>query len=69
MWHEKEAYEHHYYGYEEHQEGDAVHAVHVLDPLVAWLVGVSFFDVEVFRYLSPKTHGGFFCKNNDCCAV
>src|SRR5258706_343575 len=30
--------------------------MHIFHPLCAWLIGVAFFDVEIFCHLPPDTH-------------
>ena len=40
-----------------HDQRDTVHAMHIFHPPGAWLIRVSFFDVEVFGYLFPDAHG------------
>jgi len=42
--------------YEEHEEGNAVDAMHILHPTGMWSLRISFFDVEVFGQLSQDAH-------------
>jgi len=39
-----------------HQQADAVDAVHVFYKPCFWPVGIWFFNVEIFRYLSEYAH-------------
>jgi len=54
----EKADEHHDDGDDEHEEGNAVHAVHEFDVRVTRLVRITLADVEIGKYLVP---------HKDCC--
>ena len=41
---------------QEHKNGDAVDAMHITHPAAVRRIGISFFDVEIFCYLTEHTH-------------
>lgn len=43
---------------QEDEDADTVDTVHVPDPFFFWTIRVFLFEVEVFRYLFPDSHGG-----------
>jgi len=43
-------------GYDEHEQGNTVDAVHVFHPLRVRLIRIAFFNIQVFSYLSPDSH-------------
>lgn len=45
-----------YHSCKEHENGNAVDAMHIPDPLGIRSIGVLFFEVEIFCYLLPKAH-------------
>ena len=41
---------------QEHENGNAIDAMHIFHPLAMWCVRVTFFYVEIFCYLIPDAH-------------
>jgi hypothetical protein len=51
-------------GEQEHQQADAVNAMHVAHPPAFWRIRILFFEVEVFCDLLPYTHKQSFIATN-----
>jgi hypothetical protein len=49
----KQPYDHDNNAYQEHEQGNTVHAVHKLQIDVSRLVRVSFTEVKISQYLAP----------------
>jgi hypothetical protein len=45
---------------QEHENGNAIDAMHITHPFTMWCIWVSFFDVEIFCKLSPYAHKNHF---------
>lgn len=41
---------------QEHKNGNAIDAMHIAHPFAMRCIRVSFFDVEIFCYLTPDSH-------------